>query len=125
MTMKNDAKFEEKLTWGIRWILTRALESLKNFHFNVPLLSKVYIVWAKNYRGVIFYETEEGYQIWRGIDLSFKNWHKEFDNFFFFFYKICPTKVPTNKTVNNELKKLKNSNTLTQQDKTSLFGLLI
>ena len=49
--MKNDAKFEEEfisnLTWGIWWILTRALESLKNFHFNVLLLSKVYIVWAK------------------------------------------------------------------------------
>ena len=36
-----------KLTWGIWWILTRALESPKNFHFNVLLLSKVYIVWAK------------------------------------------------------------------------------
>ena len=36
-----------KLTWGIWQILTRALESLKNFHFNVLLLSKVYIVWAK------------------------------------------------------------------------------
>ena len=33
----------------------------------------------KKYRGVIFYETEEGYKIWRGIDLSFQNWHKEFD----------------------------------------------
>ena len=50
-----------KLTWGIWWILTRALESLKNFHFNVLLLSKVYIVWAKkvqrsylswNWRGI-------------------------------------------------------------------------
>ena len=28
-------------------ILIRTLESLKNFHFNVLLLSKVYIVWAK------------------------------------------------------------------------------
>ena len=28
-------------------ILIRALESLKNFHFNGFLLSKVYIVWAK------------------------------------------------------------------------------
>ena len=36
-----------KLTWGIWWILTQALESLKNFHFNVLLLSKVYIVWGK------------------------------------------------------------------------------
>ena len=60
MTMKNDAKFEEKLTWGIWWILTRALESLKDFHFNGLLLSKVYIVW-------------------RGINLSLQNWHKEFD----------------------------------------------
>ena len=29
----------------------------------------------KKYRGVIFHETEEGYKIWRGIDLSFENWH--------------------------------------------------
>ena len=36
-----------KLTWGIWQILTRALESLKSFHFNVLLLSKVYIVWAQ------------------------------------------------------------------------------
>ena len=36
-----------KLTWGIWWILTQALESVKNFHFNVLLLSKVYVVWAK------------------------------------------------------------------------------
>ena len=35
------------LTWGIWQTLTRALESLKNFHFNVLFLSRVYIVWAK------------------------------------------------------------------------------
>ena len=35
----------------------------------------------KKYRGVIFNETEEGYKILRGIDLSFQNWHKEFDKF--------------------------------------------
>ena len=42
--------------------------------------------WAKfilfeleKYRGVIFHETEKLYKIWRGIDLSFQNWHKEFD----------------------------------------------
>ena len=32
-------------------------------------------------RGVIFHETEEECKIWRGIDLSFQNWHKEFDKF--------------------------------------------
>ena len=120
--------------------MVRALENLKNFHFNVLLLSKVYNVWAKKaqwsylsrnwrgtqnlkgidslfqnwhkefdkiwpehskvsnifilmgsfwakyilfelkkYRGIIFHETEEGYKIWRGIELLFQNWHKEFD----------------------------------------------
>ena len=32
-------------------------------------------------RGVIFHETEKGYKIWRGINLSFQNWRKEFDRF--------------------------------------------
>ena len=35
----------------------------------------------KKYRGIIFHETEERYKIWRGIDLSFQNWHKKFDKF--------------------------------------------
>ena len=61
--------------------MTRALESLKNFHFNGLLLSKVYIIWAENYRGVIFHEIQEGCKIWRGIDFSFQNWHKEFEKF--------------------------------------------
>ena len=36
---------------------------------------------VKKYRGVIFYETEEGCKIWTGIDLLCQNWHKEFDKF--------------------------------------------
>ena len=35
----------------------------------------------KKYRGVIFYETEKEYKIWRGMDLSFQNSHKKFDKF--------------------------------------------
>ena len=35
----------------------------------------------KKYKGVIFHGTEEGYKIWRGINLSFQNWHKKFDKF--------------------------------------------
>ena len=27
----------------------------------------------KKYRGVVFHETEEGYKIWRGMDLLFQN----------------------------------------------------
>ena len=51
--MKNDAKLEDELTSHFKihlriwWIFTRALESLKNFHFNGLFLSKVYINWAK------------------------------------------------------------------------------
>ena len=71
MTMKNYAKFKRnwlvisKLTWGIWRILTWALESLKNFHFNGFLLSKVFIVWTKkvqrsylswNWRGIQNFE---------------------------------------------------------------------
>ena len=43
-------------------------------------MSKLCIVLAKKKcTGVIFHETEEGYKIWRGIDLLFQNWHKEFN----------------------------------------------
>ena len=35
----------------------------------------------KKYIGVIFHETEDGCKSWRGIELSFQNWHKEFDKF--------------------------------------------
>ena len=31
------------------------------------------------YRGVVFHETEERYKIWREIDSSYQNWHKDFD----------------------------------------------
>ena len=42
-------------------------------------LAKYILFELKKYRGVIFHETEQGYKIWRGIDVSFQNWHKEFD----------------------------------------------
>ena len=55
-------------------------------------VSKIFILmfsfWAKyilfelkEYRGVIFRGIEEGYKIWRGIDLSFQNRRKEFNKF--------------------------------------------
>ena len=37
--------------------MTWALESLENLHFNGLVLTKVYNVWAKKYRGVIFHDT--------------------------------------------------------------------
>ena len=50
-----------KLTWGIWWILTQALESLKIVYFNVLLFSKVYIAWDKKvHRSYLSWN-------WRGI----------------------------------------------------------
>ena len=43
--------------------------------------AKYILLKLKKYRAVIFHENEEEYKIWRGIDLSFQNWHKEFDKF--------------------------------------------
>ena len=56
--------------------MTRALESLTNFHFNGFLLSKVYIVWTKKLQRIYLSWN------WRGIqNLERKNWDKEFDKF--------------------------------------------
>ena len=45
--LKRNWLVSSKLTCGIWQILTRALENLKNLHFNGLLLNKVYNVWAK------------------------------------------------------------------------------
>ena len=57
------------------------LKVSKNFILMCSFWAKYILFELKKYRGVIFHETEEGYKIWREIDLSFQNWHKEFDKF--------------------------------------------
>ena len=86
--LKRDTKFVEESTFLFK-------NSHKEFDKFWPELLKVPInfllmgfFWAKyiclslkKYRGVIFHETEEVCKIWRGINLSFQNWQKEFDKF--------------------------------------------
>ena len=79
---------DSKLTEGIWEILTWALESFKNFHFNGFLFSKVYIFQAKKIqRSYLSWN-------WRGIKnlerkhLSFQNWHKEFGKFWAENFKV-------------------------------------
>ena len=57
-----------KLAEGIWQILTWALESLKDIHFNGLLLSKVCILWAKN--------VQRSYLLWhwRAMQYLKKNW---------------------------------------------------
>ena len=62
--------------------MTRALENIKNLHFNWLLSNKVYNVWAKKtYRGILFVGTEDWCNIWRKTDLCFQKWHEELSKF--------------------------------------------
>ena len=72
------------MTWGIWHIFIRITWKSQNWYFHGILLFKVENAWATNYmtcRGVITNDTEEWFKIWREIDWSFQNWHKEFDKF--------------------------------------------
>ena len=67
------------------------IRNLKNVDLSTKV-SKMFTLigsfWAKyilfelkKYRGVIFHETEEGYKIWRVIDLPLQNWQRNLTNF--------------------------------------------
>ena len=82
-TLESEAKFEEKfmvlkMTWGI---FPRALGILKNWDFDGILNLKQKMHKLKIYRGVMCQDNEEWCEIWRKIDVSFQNWHGEFDEF--------------------------------------------
>ena len=57
------------------------LEVSKIFTLTHSFWVKYIFLELKKYRGVIFYDTKEWCKIWRGIDLSFQNWHEKFDKF--------------------------------------------
>ena len=97
MKLKNDAELEEKLTSA----LENDMRNLANFHqstwkcqkwdFDVILLSKLEDLCAEIYREFMCNDTEEWWNIWRGIDLSFQNWHEEFDEFWHDHSKVSKT----------------------------------
>ena len=79
-----------KIWRGIEFSFQNWLKEFDKIWPEHSKVSKMFILmssfWAKYiffelkmYRGIIFHETEEGNKIWRGIDFSFQNWHKEFD----------------------------------------------
>ena len=79
MTIKNDAKFEEELTSRFKidtanWqILTRALECLKNLHFDGLLLTKVLMFELTKYRRVMFDGTKNWSKFQGELTCAFKN----------------------------------------------------
>ena len=67
------------MTWGIWQIFNRVLGSVKNGTLIGPFCPKYKMHELKVYRGVMCNDTEEWWNIWWEIDLSFQNWHKELD----------------------------------------------
>ena len=65
----------------IRWILTWALKSLENLHFDWFLLCKVFNVWIKKVRKSYLSWHWRVMQIWRKTDLWFGKWHDGFGKF--------------------------------------------
>ena len=95
--MKNDKQFEDELicrfkidmgnltnfdssTWKDEF-WPKHLKVSKNVTLMISFWAKYILPELKKYSQVIFHDTEEWYKIWRGIDLSFQNWHEEFDKF--------------------------------------------
>ena len=83
-------KKKEKLTCG----LENDRRNLANFHQNTLKCQNWYLLswypfvqrakcmrWKFIEELCVMNDTEEWWNIWRGIDLFFQNWHKEFDKF--------------------------------------------
>ena len=86
MKLKRDTKFGEESTCcfkigkrNLTKFWPEQLKVSKSFTLIGSFWAKYILFEVRKYKWVIFYETEEGCKIWRGIDLSFQNWRKQFD----------------------------------------------
>ena len=78
-----------KEDWLVLWKMTRNLASFHQSTFEKckigSLMESFYPTYEMHeleiYRGVMCHENEEWCKMWREIDLSFQNWHEEFDEF--------------------------------------------
>ena len=86
IALNTDATFEGKLTCAFK----NDMRNLVNFHQSKfesliigTLMGSFYQNWKtyqlKIYWGVLCHDKEEWCKIWKEIDLSVQNWHKEFD----------------------------------------------
>ena len=70
-----------KMTWRIWQIFTTVHEGLKIGTFIGSFYPKKKMCEVKIYKGVMYYNNDEWYKIWKGIDLSIQNWHEEVNKF--------------------------------------------
>ena len=84
MTLKSDAMFEEKLTlgfkmtWGIWWILMRAVAGLEISTLMYYICQKHIKFQPKQYRRIVSHDTGKRSKLWRKTDFLFEKWHEEF-----------------------------------------------
>ena len=103
MTLKSDAKFEEKLTLSSKNMILKSGTNFEDFLFQKwqkfgefssehlkikknctligPFCAKYITFDLKKYRGYIFQDTEDSCKIWRKTDLWFGKWHEKFCKF--------------------------------------------
>ena len=76
------------ITWGIWPIFTTALKIVNIETLMGSFYPKLKMHELKAYRGVMCNETAEWWKIWGGVDLSFQNWHKEYNKFWIKYLKV-------------------------------------
>ena len=85
MTLKSDAKVEEKLICCFKNDMTNLVnfdQSTQQFQKSLWfLLYKVLIFDLKKYKRVIFHDPGEWFKIWRKTNLWFENWYGELGKF--------------------------------------------
>ena len=87
MILKGDVKFNRKLTCGLKYDIRNLVNfdasssKSENLDFDVLLLSIVYNVSAKKYRGIISHGAEEWTKLWGKSDFLFEKWLEKFGEF--------------------------------------------
>ena len=80
-SLKKNWLLVPKMTWGIWWILMRAVASLKICTLMCYFCRKYIMFEPKKYRGVMCHNTEEWCKIWGGTDLCFGKWNEKLCKF--------------------------------------------
>ena len=80
-SLKKNWLLVPKMTWGIWWILMRAVASLKICTLMCYFYQKYIMFEPKKCSGVMCNNTEKWCKIWRGTDLCFEKRHGEFGEF--------------------------------------------
>ena len=82
MTMKNDIKIEEELTCCFKSDMNLSYKIWPEHSKSLKsLVTKVHIVWATKYRGVIFHDTGQLCKFWRKTDQWLEKRHEKFGKF--------------------------------------------